>query len=136
MIRFIGVCCFLLAIFGFWYLGNTIHVLNDHSFTSEYPYLKLSYAIMAGVNALFFAALCILGGTLFMQKKAYTKWLVGLIAIEIIYMSLVGASWGYLEPEYSSSVAAATGIANGGMMIQAISGFVLWGPLILWYSGR
>lgn len=55
------------------------------------------------------------------------------LVFEVGYFFAVGSMW--REPTVGSSIAAATGIANGGLMVQFLILFPVWGPTAMWASG-
>ena len=42
----------------------------------------------------------------------------------------------WLIPDIGMSIGAATGVANGGLVIQGITLFPLWGPLLVTWAAR
>jgi hypothetical protein len=56
------------------------------------------------------------------------------LLFEVIYFLSVSLLWTRLTS--GMSVAAATGVANGGLMVQFVILFPLWGPLVLWWAKK
>jgi hypothetical protein len=136
MVRVVGVFCLLHVVAGAWYIGMIAPGITDDPVTSDYPYFKIAYFSMTAVCILFLSALGFIGLKLTQKNDRYFKWLLTVLVSEIAYIFIIGLSWGWAGSEYVPSIAAATGVANGGLMFQGLSGFVLWAPLILWFSAR
>ena len=136
MVRVIGIFCLLHVVAGAWYIGMVAPIITDDSIVSDYPYFKIAYASMTAVCILFLSALGFIGLKLTQKNDRFFRWLLVILASEIAYIFVIGLSWGLAGSEYAPSIGAATGVANGGLMFQGLSGFVLWAPLILWFSAR
>lgn len=57
-----------------------------------------------------------------------------MLLFEIVYFFSLGMLW--LAPSMGMSVAAATGVANGGLMAQFLILFPLWAPLLAFWARR
>jgi hypothetical protein len=67
--------------------------------------------------------------------RSRLRWarLISLVFLfELIYLFAIGALW--LKPTFGRSIAAATGVANGGLMAQFVVLLPIWGPVSLWWG--
>ena len=135
-IRIVGVVCILLAISGYWYTYSTFVALKDQPLDPESPYFKNAYFIMASVCLVFYTLLLILGSQFLLLILKYKYIFIGLLIVEILYFLSIGLIWRIDNQQIISSIASATGVANGGLMFQVITGFILWAPILLLWSSK
>ena len=65
-----------------------------------------------------------------LRLRARSGRLLSLVLLfEVCYFFAVGFFW--MEPTIGQSIAAATGVANGGMMAQFLILFPIWAPILL-----
>jgi hypothetical protein len=135
-IRTVGVACIVLAISGYWYTYSTFIALKGHPFGPESPYFKNAYLIVASVCLVFYTLLLIFGSQFLLLILKYKYFFVGLLVVEILYFFSIGLIWRIDNQQIVSSIASATGVANGGLMFQVLTGFILWGPVLLLWSSK
>ncbi len=135
--RSVGVLCLLFSLFGFSY--NYLTFSRDLSGLAKEvgveineQYFINSYYIMTAVCITVFSLLAINGIQLIRQKPKWAIILLLISFIEIAYYLILSYLWQHSE--YGLSVAAATGIANGGLSPQIFSLFILWGPAIAYWA--
>ncbi len=89
---------------------------------------------MSGICILSYCLLAMIGVQLFRMRVQYIWWLVVLLSVEVIYFFGVGESW--LAPRVGVSIGAATGVANGGLMVQFFLLFPLWAPILAFWAKK
>ena len=136
-IRAVGVACILLAIAGYWYTYSYYMAMKLEPFDIETPYFKESYLIMVGICLLFYTALAFFGSQFVMLIIKYKNVFFLLLVVEVTYFMSIGFLWRLENQELAKSIGAATGVANGGLMYQVLTGFIIWAPILLqWGSKR
>ncbi len=136
----LGVFCIITAVFGLFY--NYSSLTEDLSGTfapnKDIPYFRHAFYTMLTIST-FCYLLLIYFGVVFLRRDARFAWFfISLMMFEIVYLLLLSLSW-FLLPtsELRLSVAAATGVANGGLMAQFIVLFPLWGSILaIWARKR
>jgi hypothetical protein len=124
----------LAALLGLAYNGASLASslamgFNDPETMAETPYIAPAYYIMSAVCVVSYVLL-IWGSYRMARGSTLAPWLlIGVWLFEIVYFLGVNASW--LHPEWGMSIAAATGIANGGMMVQFMILLPIWGPIVV-----
>ncbi len=136
-IRIIGIACIALAIAGYWYTYSYYIALKGEPFDAEIPHFRTAYLIMIGVCLFFYTALFVFGVQFSILLVKYKYLFITLLGIELVYFLSIGFLWRIENQEVAKSIGAATGVANGGLVFQAVTGFVIWAPiLLLWASKR
>lgn len=132
----VGITSTIMAGFGFWF--NLTSLFTDFSHRiqdQEFAYFSPAFYIMSAICILCYVALFLCGVQFIRLRTGLVKLFVGLIVFEVIYFFSIGFMW--LTPEIGRSIAAATGVANGGMSFQIFTLFPFWAPfLILWADGK
>lgn len=132
VLRIVGASGVLLALIGFWYNVNTFStdyapLLAELADEGDVSHFNTAFLIMSGVCVVFFSILLMTGVQLLRLKTNWAFVLLAIMVLEVIYFFSIGAVWVHFP--YGYSVAAATGVSNGGLAFQAITGFVFWGPV-------
>ena len=138
VIRFIGILSIIMACLGLWY--NTLSffsVLGSFEYDPEMPYLKPVFFVMSFVCVACYVWLLVIGIDFVRLKLRFRHIFAGLLIFEVAYFISISILWISPVRNFSMSVAAATGIANGGLMFQFITLFPLWAPiLVVWAHKR
>ena len=133
---FIGISSIVVAILGALYNGWMLYIdlpgnTNDIDAEINEEYFVMSFYIMTYICLIFFTFLFLSGIQLIRQKLVWVYVLVTVITLEIIYWLILGSMW--LHPKYGYSIAAATGVSNGGLTFQIFSLYIIWAPLLALY---
>jgi len=138
VLKIIAVCSVGLGIGGLLYslpvLGSELFY-GDRELESDEQYFYVFLYLFSSLSIFLYISLIICGIQLFRKRLNWVLALVAIVAIEIALVIGVGGSW--LNPKYGMSIAGATGLSFGGMSIQFIILFPLWGPMAsLWAWNR
>lgn len=98
----------------------------------DLPYFYLAFYSMSGICVLCYGLLLWCGVDLIRSCLRSARLAMLVLGFEVIYFLAIGALW--RDPVIGLSVAAATGVANGGMMIQFLTWLPLWAPLLLLWA--
>ena len=136
----VGVAGLLAASFGLWYNGGSILVAVSGGFSEfrkqqHLTYFYLAYWTMSAICIALHLLLVICCLDLLRGKLRWSWLLTGLLLFEVLYFVSIGALW-LLPTAIGKSIAAATGVANGGLMGQFYILFPLWAPLVLAWARR
>jgi len=128
-------------LFGFLYNAQSLAVAFSGGFTDylasqqDLAYFYPAFYLMSGVCIAFYSLLLTFGVCFVRLQLWCASLLAILLALELMYFLSIGVLWAALG-EVAMSVAAATGVANGGLMAQFIILFPLWGPVAAIWSRR
>jgi hypothetical protein len=138
VIRVIGILSVILACLGLWYNASSFFfVLRSFEYDSETPYFKPAFFIMSFVCVACYIALLIMGIEFVRLKGRFRHMFAGLLIFEVAYFISIPFLSMFPVRNFTISVAAATGVANGGLMFQFITLFPLWAPiLVVWAQKR
>jgi len=132
LLRSIGVASILLAALGLLY--NAMFTLPEFFLGTDEPvgpYFYPAFYTMSAICVACYVLLLTLGIQFFRLNTSNLGLFVFLFLFEIIYMKIVFILWN--QPIIGMSVAEATGVANGGLMLQRWILFPLWAvPAVLW----
>ena len=136
LLKVVGVLSILTSAFGLIYNEVSIPtLLTNRPYDPNTPGFLPAFLIMSAVCIGFYVVLLVIGIQFVRERLGLIPLFVRLMACEIAYFILTGLLW--LAPAVGSSVAAATGVANGGLMAQFIILFPLWAPFaVKWAQGR
>lgn len=98
------------------------------------PYFYPAFYIMSAICMGCYALLTIFGVQFIRGRAFHVGWFTTLLLFEIVYFFSLGMLW--LAPSIGMSIAAATGVANGGLMAQFLIFFPLWAPLLAFWAQR
>jgi hypothetical protein len=111
--------------------------MSAQPFDSEIPHFKEVYLVMIAVCLLFYTALAAFGAQFLMMVIKYKNLFYVLLVAEVLYFISLGFLWRLENQALAKSIGAATGVANGGLVFQAVTGFIIWAPLVMqWASKR
>ncbi len=136
ILKSIGVISILFAAFGFYYnFAYIIAISAKHANDSETPYFYPAFYLMSAICIICHAILLICGIQLLRLRVRIFPVFTGILIFDVIYFFSIGTLW--LVPNIGRSIAAATGVANGGLIFQIITLFFIWAPLlVLWAKGQ
>jgi hypothetical protein len=131
----VGIVAIGLALVGCAYNALTLSAdfsqLNDPDVERFfYPAFYTMTAVCIGCYLLLFY----IGVQMVRGKTSVTRLLVLLLVFEVLYFFTIGFLW--MTPDYGTSIAAATGVANGGLMFQVFALFPFWAPVVAFLASR
>ena len=100
----------------------------------DQPYFNQAFKIMSGICITFYALLFIIGVQFIRGKTGVWPYLMFLLIAEFFYFMSVSSMW--MSSEYGMCVAAATGVANGGLMYQVGWWYPVWAPIVGFVASR
>jgi len=133
----VGIVCIVFALLGGWYnsttlLGSLSGVFSDLVEQHDIPYFYVAFYTMSAMCLLCYAILLFCGVQFLRFRTGVFPLFVGVLLFEVAYFFSVALMW--MMPHVGVSVAAATGVANGGLMFQAYVVFPLWAPFVSWWA--
>lgn len=135
----VGVVAVITATLGILYSASTIFSVTQGSAAAlvdqrDWPYFYQAFFIMSAICIACYLILIVCGINLVRSRLGSSRLVTLVLLLEVGYLFAIGTLW--MEPTFGHSIAAATGVANGGMMIQMIILLPLWGPLLLWRANK
>lgn len=134
-----GAVVLACAAFGLLYNGASFYAvvtgaLETVPYEKPLPYLYQAFYVLSAVCVACYIALAVCG-VQFLRLSTSLIWLfVGVMAVEGLMWFVTGRLW--LHPTYGHSVAAATGISQGGLVPQFFILLPLWAPVLVWLARR
>jgi len=131
----LGVVTIVLGLLGLWYnsaslFANFADVVQEH----DIPYFYPAFYVMSAICIICYILLLYCGIQFIRLRTDIMRLFVGVLIFEVIYFFSIGVMW--LIPKIGMIVAAATGVANGGLMFQAFILFPLWAPFLAGWAAR
>jgi glucan phosphoethanolaminetransferase (alkaline phosphatase superfamily) len=133
----LGVVSVISAAFGLFYNMTTLWANHSGAFEEltrkeNLIYFHQAFYAMSAFCIISYLLLFFFGIAFLKSKTRYVSFFVALLVSEVIYFFLIGSvGWGLKRAGHS--IAAASGVANGGLMAQFIILFPIWGSIIaLW----
>jgi hypothetical protein len=135
----VGCASTLTGLLGLCYNGITLFSALQGAFSGSVAdqglkYFYPAFYAMSAVCITCHMLLVVFGIDLLRQRFRFSWFLTGVLVFEIVYFVSLGPLW--LVPGVGMSIAAATGVANGGLMAQFVILFPLWAPPLLWWARR
>jgi hypothetical protein len=136
----IGILTIVCAVFGLLYnaqslvacqIGGFADLVMESRMTWFYP----AFYAMSAICIVCYAVLLWTGYRLARRQFSASSVLIRAWLFEIGYFLVVGAAW-RIPDDVGESIAAASGVANGGMMAQLIILLPVWGPLAVFWIKR
>ena len=97
------------------------------------PYFFISFYIMSSICVVCYLAIIAGSIGLCRGSAACARLLAYLLIFEVVYFFSIASFW--MVPSIDTSVGAATGVANGGLMIQFFLLMPIWIPIAFWLFG-
>jgi hypothetical protein len=135
----VGVVVLVCAGFGLLYNGASFYAvaagaLDTVQNEKPMPYLYQAFYVLSAACVACYIALAVCG-VQFLRLSTSLIWLfVGVFIVEAIMWFATGRLWSH--PTYGLSVAAATGISQGGLVPQFFILLPLWAPVVVWLARR
>jgi hypothetical protein len=137
----LGVISIICSILGLLYNISMLYACFSGAFEelikeNKLFYFYQSFYTMSAICIVFYLLLFFCG-IYFIKLLIRFVWLfISVLVSEIVYFFSIGAL-GWNLGDVSHSIAAATGVANGGLMIQVFILFPLWGSILaLWLKKK
>jgi hypothetical protein len=128
-----------LAISGLLYNAASLYgvasgAIDKLTVENSTPYVHAAFYVMSAICVLFYAVL-FLCGVQFVRLRSAIWWLFAVVlAAEVLFY--FGVGWLWSHPTLGGSIAAATGISGGGLVLQFVVLFPLWAPIVVWLAHR
>ena len=126
-LRLVGIAGLIFAGMGLWYNGTSI--FKGFPYDPTQPYFRHAFYAMSAICVACHLILAYLGVQFLRVRTSLLRLFVGLMVFEVAYIFGHGALF-YTIPKLGLSIAAASGVANGGLMFQLLTLFPLWGWLL------
>lgn len=133
-LRIVAFTSILMAVLGVCYTLSYFIALYSEPFDTEAPYFREAYYTMVAICLSFYALLFFLGFQFWRLKTEYRFWFLGTVVAEIAYFFALGHLWRLDDERIALSIAAATGVANGGLVAQGVTLFPIWAALIVFWA--
>jgi len=131
-----AIITILCCLFGLFYNFSSLMSAFSEEFENgeNQPYFYTAFYSMSIICILFY--ICLIGFSVDFIRGHFRTIIpfTAVLIAEVVYFFSIGTLW--LHPEFGMSIAAATGVANGGLMAQFIILLPLWAPIVLWVSKR
>lgn len=119
----VGCVGILSALAGFYYNALTLSVALDGGFSrvagdGETPYFYPAFYLMSAICVVCFLALLVVSIDLCRARLRWSRFFTRVVIFELIYFFSLGSLWAIagLVPQIGLSIAAATGVACGGLI--------------------
>ena len=137
-LRIVGAVIVVCAAIGLLFNANSFFAIAsgtlEDAIGQHEPYLYEAFYTLSAVCVICYLALA-LCGIQFIRLSTSLFWLLALtFSVEAVAFFGTGRLWAH--PVYGDSVAAASGIALGGLMPQFFIFLPLWAPILVWVSRR
>ena len=133
-LRTVATAALVVAIYGVYYTVSYLVTLYSAPPDGETPYFREAYYTMVTVCLIFYALLAFFGVQFWQLKTRLRFWFLSLLIVELIYIPLLGLLWRLDDEKIAMSVAAATGVANGGLVAQVVTLFPIWAAIIVFWA--
>lgn len=140
ILRIVGGLSVLLALGGLLYTTSTTYgfilsgAVDDVAAQHDTPYVRTAFYVMASICTAFYLALLLFGVRLLFLKTRLLWLFTTILIVEVLYFLSIGFFWPH--PTYGLSIAAASGVANGGLVLQFFLLFPLWAPFAVYFARR
>lgn len=115
-------------------LGTMRVDFSSMPMVADQPYFDQAFRIMSGICITLYVLLFAIGVQFIRGKTGVWPLLMFLLILEFFYFMSLSAMW--MSTEYGMSIAAATGVANGGMMYQIGWWYPIWAPVVAFFASR
>ena len=135
----VGLLAIAFALLGLLYNSSTLAVGLSGAFSElardrELDYFYPAFYTMSAICIGCYAVLFVCGVQFVRVRTGVLPLFVGVLVFEVVYFFTVALTWAV--PSVGLSIAAATGVSNGGLMFQGCVLFPRWAPLLAWWSKR
>jgi len=136
----IGVVSIVSAAFGLFYNMTTIWANHSGAFEElnrkeNLLYFHQAFYAMSTFCIISYLLLFFFGLAFLKRQTRYAALFAALLISEVIYFFLIGFV-GWSLKSAGHSIAAASGVANGGLMVQFFILFPLWGSVLALWAKR
>ncbi len=131
-LRFVGLASLVFAGFGLWYNANTL--LAPMPDKADEPHFAVVFYAMSALWIGCYLLLLFVGVQFLRLRTSALRVLVGVMVFEVVYFITIAFLW--LDGEIGHNVAGATGVSSGGAVLQLMTLFPIWGPLVSHWAAR
>jgi hypothetical protein len=132
-IRVVGIVALACAGFGLWYNFATFRaVLRERPDQADTPHFRKAFFVMSAICVVFYVALAWIGTEFIFGSSDRWAVFVAVLVAEVAYVLAVGMLWA--RSPHALSIAAATGVSNGGLVAQLLILFPIWAPVAIWLA--
>ena len=133
-LRIVATTALVMAAYGIYYTVSYLATLYSIPPDGETPYFREAYYTMVAVCLTFYVLLAFFGVQFLQLKTRLRFWFLSLLIAELIYIPLLGLLWRLDDERIAMSIAAATGVANGGLVAQGVTLFPIWATVIVFWA--
>lgn len=133
-LRIVGTTALLVSAYGVYYTLSYLAVLHSQPPGEETPYFREAYYTMLSICLAFYTLLAFFGVQFWQLKTRLRFWFLGLLIFELGYVVSVGLLWRLDEEQIARSIAAASSVANGGLVAQGITLFPIWAAIVVFWA--
>ena len=135
----VGASSLVFALLGFWYNSTTLFLdftplLAELNKEGDFSNFYNVFYLMSGICLGFYIALFASGVQLLRKNAAWVVVLLCVIGLEAIYFLLLGLLWS--RSTQAHTIAAASGVSSGGLMVQVFTLFPIWAPIVAIWAKR
>jgi hypothetical protein len=137
----LGVVSTICAVLGLLYNMGTAYAGFSGAFAKIIREQKLGYfyqafSAMSAICVVFYILLMMSGIYFLKLQERFINLFMGVMVAEVLYFLLLRFIVSSLADIYALSIAAATGVANGGLMAQYFILFPIWGCILALWTKR
>ena len=138
-LRGVGIVSVVVAVGGICYtLASLFAVatgaIDQVAVVYKTPHVHAAFYVMASTCMLFYGAVFVCGVQFIRLRSSFWWLFTAILGAEVAFHFLVGWLWSH--PTLGSSIAGASGISSGGLMLQFFILFPLWAPIAVWLAHR
>jgi hypothetical protein len=136
--RVIGGLSLFFAVAGLLYnIGYLTAIISAYKPDPEAPFFWYAFLIMSSICVVCYLLLIFLGIQFLRLRHQGIRIFVALMIFEIVYVLALSLLWNInMNQTVAMSIAAATGVANGGLMVQLVTLFPLWAPFVVFWASK
>jgi hypothetical protein len=138
----LGVVSIVCAVLGLLYNTGTAYAGFSGAFAKiikEYRllYFYQAFYAMSAICVAFYILLLLCGIYFLKLQNKFTYLFMGVMVAEVLYFLFLRFMVSNFADDYAHSIAAAAGVANGGLMAQYFILFPIWGGILaLWIARK
>ena len=131
----IAALLIVAGVFGLLYNASSLFVAFSGAFDQlpDIPHFYTAFYVMSAICIVCYVAIIAASVGLCLGSATCARLLAMLLLFEVLYFFAIGAMW--TLPTAGPGIGAATGIANGGLMVQFILLMPIWIPIVFAFLG-
>ena len=131
-LRFVGVALVAFAGLGLWYNGSA--AFSKFPADPSTPYFSFAFYTMSAICVTCHLTLLFVGVQFIRLKSSLLRLFIGVMVFEVVYF--FSGAFFTMSPGVGLSIGAAIVVASGGLMLQFVVLFPLWGPLLAHWAKK